>query len=171
MSQTVSGSIDPVIRLILADSDGVVSVPDPIVTGGAFATLKRTFTNGTGANKLNKLWRKRSTLAAAANNDWVLRGGSNVLDRFGNVISFTSVALVIVRVVSPATTKKVRLGAAAANPWTGWFGAIAHTEEVQTWSIKVADIDRWAVAANETLRVNNPTAASLDYDIIIGGQG
>src|SRR5207253_386377 len=91
VSQTVSATWEPDFRAKVNDSDGVVNVLTQLVAGSSgFATLKRTLTNGaTGAGKVNKLWYKRSTLAAAGNDDWVLSGGTNVTDRYANVISFT----------------------------------------------------------------------------------
>lgn len=168
----VQAACDWQLSVQYSDSDGVVTLYDNWVSGLNLASLKRTLTNGTGANKANKAWRKQSTLAAAANDDWVLGTASaNVLDRWKNVVGFTLVQWFFIRITNPATTLKLRLGNFGANAWPAWFGAIAQTEDVQVQYMRCDDIDGWAVTANHTLRVNNPSGSSVTYDIGIVGQG
>lgn len=172
MSQTFSGLFEADFVLQLLDNDSANVSPSRITPGaGGVPSLTRRLANGTGAGKANKLWSKFSTLAAGANDDWVLSGGSNVKDRWNNAINFTKVKWFFFALSSPATARKLRLGAAAANPWPAWFGATNDVEDVQDVLLRIDGSDGWAVSANHTLRVNNPSAVSLDYVIAAIGEG
>jgi len=146
------------------------SIPDALVPGSTnFAAIQNVLSNGTAANQATNLWHDRRSVGAGANDDLDLNNAS-ILNAFGQALALTKVAWVFFRIVTPATTVRLVLGAAASNPWQAWFGATTHTEEVQNLFFKDNQIDQWTVSGtSKVLRVNNPTASAVIYDIVILG--
>lgn len=172
MSQTFNATLELDFLLTLLDNDSANVSPSRVKPGsGGIPAMIRRLANGTGAGKANKLWTKYSTLLAAGNDDWVLSGGSNVKDRWQNAINFTKVKWFILALAAPVAGAKLRIGAAAANPWPAWFGATNDVEDVQDLYMRIDGSDGWTVSANHTLRINNPTAGTLSYAIIAAGEG
>lgn len=177
MSQSFQASIapdasGPALRALLTDNDGAVQSPANLVSGSSgFPTLLRQLVNGTGAGQANKFWYTASrALAAGANDDWVLNGGT-LKDRFGNAVSLTTIVYVLMRLRSPATGVRLLLGNAGSNPWAGWWGGGTTTLTVRTWLQQLDDIDGMPVNPGDTLRVRNPGGASTNYDLVLIGRG
>ena len=172
MSQTYNASLTMQLIDQLIDNDGVVSSTDSLTTGGSnFAKLDHSLANGSGANKANKRFRTLGrVLLTGANDDWVLSNGINVKYKFQNVINFTLIKWLILRIPTPAAGVKLLIGNAVV-PWQGWFQTNTYSEYVQDLLIRCEQVDGWPVTPNQTFRVNNPTANPITYDLIIAGEG
>ena len=100
---------------------------------------------------------------------WILNNGS-LLNAFGQALALTKVAWILIRLTAPATGARLLVGNAVANAWLAWFGAVTHTEEVRIVLCKDNQIDQWTVSGtSKVLRINNPTASAIVYDIVILG--
>lgn len=168
MSQSVNANFT--LRSLIAtlmDTSGAVTTPWLVNFGAAgLAGLDRALLPGTGAGKATKMWYARSTIATF--DDWVIgAGGTNCKDRFNNTVTFTKIKWFLLRAVPATAGMKLKLGAAAANAWTGWFGANTYYEYVPDQTIKFNPLDGWTVNANDTLRVSGDP---LTYDILALGE-
>jgi len=146
------------------------NVSDAITLGsGGIAAFSKSLTDGTGANKANKLWHQQRSISAGANDDLDLR---SLTDRFTTALVFSKLKWFFLRLTSPATGVKLVMGNYGANGFTGWFGATTHTEDVADHVDKTNQIDGWTVdATHRYLRINNPGGAAVTYDIILVGEG
>ena len=125
--------------------------------------------NGTAADQATNFWHDKRSVGAAANDDLDLNNGS-ILNAFGQALALTKVAWVLIRLTAPGAGIRLVVGNAPTNPWLAWFGAVAHTEEVRTLVFKDNQIDQWTVSGtSKVLRINNPTASAVVYDIVILG--
>lgn len=145
-------------------------VPDNLRTGtGKFSNVNNTLQNGSGAGQALYSWHDNRTVNAGINDDLVLTGGT-LKDAFGNVLAFTSVKWVLIRIVSPATGNRLLVGNHPTNAVPLWMSAGNVTTEVRSVLFQENQIDGWAVGgAQTTLRINNPSAGSVTYDISIVG--
>jgi hypothetical protein len=169
MADTLTASWAPTLLFKFVKGTSQSPITDRLVAGtNGFATLNKSLTNGTGANKARYRYRKQRTVNNGANDDLDLTA---LVDDFGVTITFALVKWILIRIVTPATGVRVVVGNAASNVFTGWFGAAAHTEEVRDQIFKCNQIDGWTVSGTvKMLRINNPTGSPIVYDIVILGE-
>ena len=161
------------------DPNGSLSTGTDLLSigNGGFAALTQNITDGaSGAYKANKYYRGQRTLAAAANDDLDLSGGLS--DPFGNAFNFTYVRGILLAIVTPDGTKKLRFGPQnVANAWQGPFGGVGATVYFDVLDhfllVNFTGVNGWAVTAAtaDILRINNPSAGAVTYNIAILGQG
>jgi hypothetical protein len=133
---------------------------------GGLASLAHILSNGTGANQANKVWYDERTLTASSTDDLDLTN----LTLNGVTVTFSKIKWVILRVVFPATGVKIVFGGAVTNVFLGWLSGTTPTEDIQDLTIRLANIDGWAVdSTHKIFQLNNPGGTSVTYDIILIG--
>lgn len=130
------------------------------------------FTNGSGANQVDRLFSDQRTITASSNEDLDLAG--SLTDAFGATLTFVRVKAIIVKAAA-GNTNNVVVGGAASNQFVGPFGAATHTIAVKPGGALIfvaPDATGWAVTAGtgDLLRIANSGAGtSVTYDIQILG--
>jgi hypothetical protein len=129
------------------------------------------FTPGTLPGQADKVFADNRTIAASANDDLDLNGA--LPGPFGGTINFTAVRLIVIRAAA-ANVNDLIVGAAAANPFVGPFGASAHTLRIRPGDELVLSNRNagWIVTptTGDILRVANAAGGSaVNYDIILLG--
>lgn len=126
-----------------------------------------SFTNGTGAGKVNERWTKGATATAAA----VTYTLSSLTDALGRTIAFTKVrALLIVNKGTNALT----VGDAGTNPWVAPFGGATQTVTVPAGGallLLAPDASGLAVTASSSDQLKiDPGANTVEFEISIVGE-
>ncbi len=128
-----------------------------------------TFGDGNGTGNVNKLYSKKLTIAAGSSTTLNLLDGS----LFGNVIGESLVYgnVKVLAVQNLHATDNLEIGNAAADPWDTWLasaGSIALAEaNGLLLAVKKAG---WTVdATHKNLKIHNPGANSIDFEIAIFG--
>jgi hypothetical protein len=120
-----------------------------------------TFTNGSGADKVNMTWSDERSINASSSDDLDLYGV--LTDIFGDTINAAVVRGFTISNLN--TNNTLSVGAAASNPWVAPFGGATHTVTVRQATANNAasiqfiapDATGYAVAngSSDTLRVTN----------------
>lgn len=158
---------------ILSSALDLSTPRDSVSTGtGNFAQFLTTFAFGTGNQQAKEWWHDKRTLTAGANDDLDLAGG--LINPFGGTITFTAIKAFVLIIVSHDGTKSVRVGPqGVANAWQGWHGGVAagNYNTVFEWFVNIHSYGGWSITAGtgDILRINNPGAGSLDYEVWILG--
>lgn len=141
--------------------------------GAILPTIFSRYSFGTGNAQANKWYLAKRTLAATTYDDLDLTSG---LTAAGATQAFTALKQVLIAIISPDGTKKLRVGPQGrthANQL--WFQAATANfwEETYTHIWKDRPITGWALSAGSTdvLSVYNPGGSSLDYAIFLLGTG
>jgi len=169
MSQTFTGTLSVDVSAAVVDTGTVTTVRDQIASGTtAFPSMAHTLTNGTGANQARRQWYQRRTLAAAGNDDIDLQ---NLTDRWGAVLVFTKLKWLALRLSTPATGIFLNVGGnGPANPFTAMFADPTDRLMVYDLLVNVNQVDGWTVdATHKVLRINNPGAGPVTYDLVLIG--
>lgn len=172
MATVLAATISTTVSAKLTNDATMAQAQDITLSGSnSLASLDQTYANGVGDHQANKLYRARRTLGAGSNDDLDLAG--SLTDPFGNVLTFTAIKFIMIAIVDPNGTKKVKIGNAASNAFQGPIssGGTVDVPYQQIFQNKVAA--GWTVTAGtgDILRINNPGASTLDYDILIMGNG
>lgn len=138
-------------------------------------TVVRPYTvklyEGTGVGQANALWTDRRTLAAGITDSLDLAGG--LTDAFGDTLNFTTIRAVLLYNTETSAGRTLTIGNAAVNPCALWFSAAVQSETLhrEGISLHVSPTDGWTVGAgaSDVLRITNPTAFSITYDIYVIG--
>jgi hypothetical protein len=131
------------------------------------------FDDGTGADQAQVVFEDTRTLAGSTNESLDLAGG--LPHDLGGTITFTAAKVLIVK-ASDSNTGNLRVGAGVSNAFQGWFGASAVGCLVPPGGILVL-IDPSATGESVTggtgdlLRIENLSAGSSTYEIILAGEG
>jgi hypothetical protein len=130
------------------------------------------FTDGAGANQIQRIFADTRTLAASANEDLDLAGG--LTDAIGQTITLARVRGLLIR-ASAANINNVIVGNAATNGWITAFGGAAHTMTIRPGGLVLLaapDATGYAVTAatGDLLRIANSAGTTgVTYDIVILG--
>lgn len=151
-------------------TDVGTTATDKILSGAAsLPSLVRSFENGTGTNKVNKVWRSYRTLTAGSSETIDLSG--TLTDHEGGTVAFAGIKTIYFIVVSPDGTKKIQVGNAASNSFQGPLssGATIDVFDFEKWMNPYSS--GWAVSNGSTdnLKINNPGAGTVNYFIIALG--
>ena len=144
-----------------------------IQTGDVLPSLSAPLTDGTGAIQGNMVHAAKYTLAAAANVDIDL-AGTSLVNPVNGVASFSYVRQFILVIDTPDGIKKLRVGPqGVANAAQLWFGGTGATvwEDVKEWVVRTDRYVGWPVvpATGDLLRINNPSAVSVDFYLVLLG--
>lgn len=143
-------------------------------TATASMNLVTSFADGTGAGQANKVYGATRTLAATTSEDLDLNGV--LVDEFGTVITFTRVVAIFIQLKTAGSTLLV--GGAAANQFINWVGDATDKVRIRTGAAAKGWFGLWCddatgyvvtAGTGDKLKIDNPGAGSVDYDIIIIG--
>lgn len=144
-----------------------------IATAPLSYSYARALSTGVSVGQADQMWFDQRNIAASGTDDLDLTG--TALQSALNVnVAFARVKAVIIEALSTNTNNLI-VGAAAANPWVGPFGAGTHTVQVRPSGLLAMfcqDATGWAVVAGtgDILRVANSAGGSaVDYKIIVVG--
>ncbi len=170
MANTLNATLDPQLRVTFAQALTQGTLTDALVSGGAsLASLKKTLSNGTGANKAQLRHSKQYSFAPG-NTDLDLTSLATDRPPGGNQ-TFALIQWFILRLFAPATGIKLLVGNYGTNGWLGGLDAVTTTKEVRDTLIDVNQIDGWTVSGSlRYLRINNPGGAAVNADLILVGQ-
>jgi hypothetical protein len=138
-------------------------------------TLARQFlqayTNGAGANQIDRLFCDNRTINAASNDDLDLAGA--LLEPLGS--AFVLVRLKLLVVQNPVTNDgNVEVGGAGAAQFSTMFGAVTEKVLIKPGGLLLLyapDATGYVVTATtaDILRIRNGGTATRDIPVIIGG--
>lgn len=136
--------------------------------------FEKSTTDGTGVDQADKIWHDTRTLATATNDDLDLNALTNSIFGSPVTINFAKVKAIIIKNKSTTSGDELKVGAAGTNPFVGPFaGVTTAIVEVGADSVLVLTSlkDGWTVTggSSNVLRINNPNAGSVTYDIVIIG--
>lgn len=140
--------------------------------GGAILPAVRVrYSYGTGNAQVTKWYLNRHTLAAGAYLDLNLTSGLTAL---GAAQAFAALKRVVVALVAPDGTKRLRVGPQGrTNAAQLWFQAVTANfwEETYTLVWKDRPVTGWPVTAGaaDVLSIHNPGAASVDCAVWLLG--
>lgn len=169
-----AASLSSTIRVnVIADLTNaldLVTSSAPLASNNTF-----TFTNGTGANKVQTIFSDRRTLTASATEDIDLSGA--LTDGLGATVSMTKMKGLIVK-ASSANTNNVQVGGNPSNgfPMAGVFADTTDIISVKPGGMFVfisPDANGVAVSAGsaDTFKIaNSAGSTSVIYDIIVMGE-
>lgn len=140
---------------------------------GVLPDLRFGYSFGTGDSQANKWYARRRTLAATTYDDLNLTSGLTTL---GATQAFTALKRVVIAIVDPDGTKRLRVGPQGrTNAAQLWFQAATTNfwEETYSFLLKERPVTGWALTAGaaDVLSVYNPTGSSVTYAIWLLGTG
>jgi len=155
-----------------------ITTPSSFLNIGAnWPAMQTKLTFGTGNNQAKNWYLARRTLGAGLNDDLDLSGAlTNELGDAG--IAFLAIKILLIAIVAPDGVKKLRVGPGAAgavvtNAFAGpWANVVSAYSTVDNFA-HVINMP-WAgypvtAGTADILRINNPGAANVDYNILIAG--
>lgn len=154
-------------------SDGVASSMFAGYGGAVLPTIRTRYTFGTGSAQVNKWYLAQRTLTATTFDNLNLTSGLSVL---GTTQAFTALKRVLIAIITPDGTKKLRVGPQGqTNSNQLWFQAVTANfwEETYTQIWKDRPVTGWPVVAatSDILSIYNPGATSVTYAIWLLGTG
>lgn len=156
-----------------------------VTTAQSQKTISLPFLTGTGANQINGTYHARRAVDAASDDDIDVRGG--LTDAHGDTISLTGIKLLLIHNLGLGANADATPVATAANPlYVGGAGAMGNAIKtilsgndqdgsniVHSGGILLIchGLDVFAITAGtaDILRVSNPGASKIIYDILILG--
>jgi hypothetical protein len=154
--------------------DLLAVVTDSFSSGNAtFPSMSASFTLGSNAGQASKWYRGQRTLAGNATDLVSLTG--TLTDSFGSTISFTKIKSLLVAIIDPDGTKKIKVGPQnETDAWQGFFGGVGTESYVETsnWLHFVDHLGTgWTVSQGtaDVLPISNSGANSLQYILWILG--
>lgn len=129
------------------------------------------FTEGTTANKADKLFADTRTISASSTENLDLAG--TLTDPFGASLTFVTVKAIYIK-ASTANTNNVCVGGAASNGFVGPFADATDKMCVKPGGVLLitAPATGWTVTASTgdiLLVANSSSGTSVSYDVIIFG--
>lgn len=116
----------------------------------------------------------RRTVVAGGNDDLDLSG--TLVNEYGESVVLVSVKLLLVAIVAPDGVKRLRVGPQGlAQAFAGPWGGVTATDftAVDNWCPVINHPwDGYPIVAGATdkLRVHNPSAVDVDYNLLVAGQ-
>lgn len=142
--------------------------------------LAISLADGAGANQANNLYVAQRTLLTAtaeriSMNDFSINGGAAGIDPVG--VTYVNVRVKIIFIRNNNTTNANRLDVGndgTGGEWVSLFGAAGDIVKIPgngIWMMICPDATGWTVTAatNHLLKINNPSGATVVYDIFVVG--
>jgi hypothetical protein len=148
----------------LSDDPAIGSVSE-----GAELSTNRTIDNGTGSGQANAAWRNRVTIAAGQVYSLDLTALGATVFGFGGQVSLTKLKEVFVLVNTTTAGAHVLWGVIGPGDTTGYAARIGRGGEYR-WA-DYADGITVTNSANDMIYVANPSAGSVEIDLLLVGVG
>jgi hypothetical protein len=168
VSLTTSGNVT------LTGAVGLLTPSETLVFGqGNWAAMALSLSYGTGNNQIKNLWFQQRTITAGLNDDLDLAG--SLANDFDAGIVFTAIKLLLVSIVAPDGTKRLKVGPqGVANAFPGKWGGVTALFYDEIYNFNAVINHPWAgypvtAGTADILRINNPTAGAVTYNILIAG--
>ena len=136
----------------------------------------KAFTNGTGANKLQRLYTAVLTISAGGttNLDFETTAGTAVNDLFGDAQDFSLIKLIYIELATTTTASQITVGDHAA-PINTFFGGTNPTVKIRNGGVFMlgcTDGTGYAVAnGNDGIKiVNNDGSNAATVNILVAGE-
>lgn len=135
-------------------------------------TYTHTFTNGSGANQVDRIYTETRTITASSSATLDLAGV--LADPFGATITFARIKAILI-FADAANANNVVMGAAASNQFVGPFGDASDTLSTKpggTTVLIAPDATGWPVTGGSTDQLkfaNSAAGTSVTYDLVILG--
>ncbi len=163
-ADTLTSNVSVTVQAIDAKT-GALSNPRDVLS----KSIQKSFSNGTGNNQADKIFRDQRTLADGANESLDLAG--MLTDPFGATLTFVKVKAVIIENLS--TTQTLTVGGAASNQFINWVGAATDTVKIPPGGFFAisAPLAGFGVTAGtgDLLKVLNSAGAACTYNVIVIG--
>lgn len=130
-------------------------------------SVTKTFTDGSGADKAEKVGKTTVTLAAGAAQTVALTSSTAFKDASGATITFTKIKAIAFETPS-GNTADIVVGAAGAADWDTMLNA-AGTLTLPAGSVAAfmtSDADGWAVSASDIINVDGDGTDKLDIFVL-----
>lgn len=129
-------------------------------------SLDLSFTTGTGPGQIDVIYRNLLTLAAAASLTIDLKGGNSEKDVLNNALSFAKIRRFLVQIVSPGSTKSLKVGPQnVSNPWAALLGSAVLTTDYITVKDKLEITDSQdgfvVSGTSKQIKILNSSAVSV----------
>lgn len=163
----LTGSFNLGARLVLTGTDDFGIPSHTIGTSNDV-----TFTDGAGVNQVNQVWADAArSINASTSDDLDLSGV--LTNKLGQTVSFVRVKGIYVRFLTSTATFVLNVGG-GSNPFINYLTGTTPVVVIRaggTFCLIGPDATGYAVTAGtgDILRINNPNAAAITYDIIIVG--
>jgi hypothetical protein len=131
-------------------------------------------TDGSGEGQANKIYAATRTLNAVTSESLDLSGV--LTDEFGTVLSFTRIVVMYIQLKTAGSTLLV--GGAAANGFINWVADATDKIRIRSGTAGKGHLLLWAddatgyvvtPATGDLLKIDNPGAGQIQYDIILVG--
>jgi hypothetical protein len=163
MSTTLAVTGNSRVTYSFADSPTIGSLAETVEI-----KTSRTVANGTGSGQANAAWRDRITIPSGQSYSLDLQNlGATAFGFGGKVVISTLKEFFLV--VNTTTASRYVLVATIAGDTTGYAARVNRGGD-----FRIADYtDGWAVTAgvNNVVYVSNPSAGSVEVDILVVGVG
>ena len=172
MANIVTATIQLQVNGTFEKETDLTSAIESFATGSNdFDAIKEEYTDGTGSNQIKSLWFDERTLTTTATDSLDLAGG--LTDVYGATITFTVLKFILIDIDAPDGTKVLRVGPrSVANAFVGPFGDSSDFVNVYRTFYISEPYTGWTVTAGtgDLLVINNNTAGSITYRIMVGGE-
>lgn len=167
MATTFSADVTVDYRSRITNQGGLNTIVEDLISdSGGLPEFTFTLTDGTGNDQAQLQWYDSRTLTAGTSETLDLQA---LTGRHSDTITFSEVKWVIINIRSPGSSKSLTVGGAASNEWSALLGAAGDKYKVQQFDMKIG-CEGWTVdATHKNLKIENPGAGSVTYDIIILG--
>ncbi len=170
MATSLSVDIKASLTWLQADALDLSTISD-----NAKLEFDKSTANGTGADQADLLWHDQRAVAAASNDDLDLTALASTI--FGSAVTVNMAKVRGLLILNTSTTSGEVLrvggagaGSALASPFNGDVDAVVEVGPDSCLMLSNKK-DGWAVTAGtgDILRIANPNAASVTYQIAIVG--
>lgn len=171
MSTTFTGSLKVDVSCTRKNVNTLNTTSEPIQSGvSGFTAITKSLTTGTGSGQANAFYAVQATATAGSDTDYDLTA---LTDSNGVALNFAKVRWFVLQIDSPVTgAYLIWLGTdtGLTNPVTLWKAANTNDTNLMGITVNTSDIDGWTVdSSHRVLRLNNPTASSITYRMLLVG--
>lgn len=165
MSQTILGDISVVWNHTYVNALDLNNVTDKLAK-----TVKKSFTNGSGANKAQAVWTDSRSLLTTTSETLDLNA---LVNAFGT-LSLSKVKAIMIYPTTATAGYRLLVSAGASNGWSACFGDASDVLRVDAGSpaLLTSFVDGWTVdGTHKTIKIENPSGGTVAYEILILGEG
>lgn len=135
-------------------------------------TFSDDLATGTGADQADQVWADTRTLGATTSEDLDLSG--TLTNGLGQTVTFARIKGIYIRNKSTTAGAVLAVGGHATSAFVNWVANATDIINIRNGGVLflwAPDATAYAVTAStgDILKINNTSAASMDYDIVIIG--